>query len=555
VDRILREDLPPVSWEDMKRHIQFQGDCAETRERMTRGVRVVIFAHQLHAMGLDDLAARLLRPVCDLYPTDDGICKQAQDVFAWSLGFDMVRAFAGYRNYDRALGLARAIASRFPSSHFGPTALRLAREIPNRREDFGELRLPTSEEWDALRPTLSEEEQALYLGRRLRLLNWYSLGVYGWVRPSEYDTQYRESAGILEYREATGHAERLRPGPTQVINPFLVLGEMEVRIIPVLAPLLMEDWTTLGFDGLDLVPVRKVIADVINGDIAKQVVCDVYRWEELSPEERESQVVQVVEWADRNKGFTEQERVLRRVRAARTFDAVPYNRLDVLSPEQKAAIVPDLLSHIDEDLHDYERGNILNWCAEHDPAKGREAARPYLHYPKNLALQMLASVVAFKAGDREVGLRAMTPLLHAGSGSHLSYWTLGKGVQALLATGREDDYATARTVLERDLFDQGLYESVSSIEEISRVLDPFSRAGYPDGVEWLLEALPDTAAVGGTRWSRRDYAAMIAARLVPALRETWYDPDAAPQDKVPAIARVRVELERERERLMGDADR
>src|SRR5262249_47590036 len=150
----------------------------------------------------------VLLPALDTLLLDEHLVELARDRLGDAYGHQMLAAFADTRDYDAALKVARHITEHLSHTRFHSEAARFLDELPRRRDDFKEFRLPTAEEWTAEKRRLSRPEQIDYLCRRLRLLNCYQHSQPGGI--SYRDRQYAEP-------QAAG-------GPkTEVINPYVEL--------------------------------------------------------------------------------------------------------------------------------------------------------------------------------------------------------------------------------------------------------------------------------------------------------------------------------------------
>ena len=160
-------------------------------------------------------------------------------------GYRMLVAFAGDRDYKEALRLARLINERHPGSRYHNYAKRLAEQLPQRKDDFTKLKLPTPAEWSALKTKLTRAQQIDFLCERMRLLN---CGPDGWGDPLD-QTQFAEPIYA---------SHSLQKGKTKVINPLTELVgpsnwsgeektrpkgmELTLKDIPHLSKHLRPDW-------------------------------------------------------------------------------------------------------------------------------------------------------------------------------------------------------------------------------------------------------------------------------------------------------------------------
>jgi hypothetical protein len=275
---------------------QFEGSGASLVE--------ILLAHRLHAAGRYEDASRVLLPALDTLLVDEHLIDLARDRLGDVYGHQMLAAFADERDYDDALRVAGHVTRRLKGTRFSAEAARLLDELPRRRDDFGEFRLPTPAQWSALRWRLSRAEQIDYLCRRLRLLNCYQHSQPGGV--SFRDRQYAEPAGAAEPR-------------TEVINPYVELRggrdgsdrEYEATSaglglrsadVAVLAEHLRGDWYVPSVSyWRDFHPQREVhrtrplVAGLIN-EAAGENLCDERALEKMTPEELGGEVERLRRW-------------------------------------------------------------------------------------------------------------------------------------------------------------------------------------------------------------------------------------------------------------------
>jgi hypothetical protein len=188
---------------------QFQGQAASLYE--------ILLAQWLAANQQDDLAARILLPALDTLYEDEHLVRLARVRLGVVYGYQMFVAFVGDRDYARAERWAQLLSKRFPQTPFHDYALRLAEQLPKRRDDFVKLKLPTPKEWADLKRTLSRDQQIDYLCQRMRLLNCYQMGQPGGI--DYFGKQYAEPSGLS--RNASWGGGK---GKTEVINPLVELA-------------------------------------------------------------------------------------------------------------------------------------------------------------------------------------------------------------------------------------------------------------------------------------------------------------------------------------------
>jgi hypothetical protein len=276
---------------------QFQGHGATLAE--------VLLAQRLYVAGHYDLAAKVLLPALDTLLLDEHLVALARDQLGDAYGHQMLDTFADDRDYDAALRVARHIVERLGGTRFHAEAARLLDELPRRRDDYKEFRLPTPEEWAAEKKRLTRTEQIDYLCKRLRLLNCYQHGQPGGI--SYTDRQYAEptSAGgdrtevINPYVELLGHKSE-RPDH-EATSGGLGLTGADIRL---LAEHLRDDWYMPSVSyWRDFHPQRKLhrtrelVAELID-EAAMADVCDGRKLDAMTAEELDQEIEHLKRWGE-----------------------------------------------------------------------------------------------------------------------------------------------------------------------------------------------------------------------------------------------------------------
>ena len=164
--------------DDRREHLQ------QYQEELDRGVRriydlgsasldEVLLAEWLYRCKNYDLAVRIVLPAVDGSYLDDYMVDVVRHRLSQNYSYQMLSAFAGGRDYEATLKLAKLVRDRFPGTEFHKYAVGLAEQLPRRRDDFQQLKLPTAAEWTEVKAKLSRAEQIDYLCQRLRLLNCF----------------------------------------------------------------------------------------------------------------------------------------------------------------------------------------------------------------------------------------------------------------------------------------------------------------------------------------------------------------------------------------------
>ena len=203
-------------------------------------------------------------------------------------GYQMLVAFAGDRDYARTERLAKTLATHYPETVFHHYAVRLAEELPERRDDFVTLKLPTPAEWAEMKKKLTRTEQIDFLCRRYRLLNYFQAMQPGGYFPGA--TQYAEPCGM-----AHNASWGLGKGKTEVINPETELEGsrrrhddkpphglgLTLKDVPQLSKYLRDDWLipTVTFwrdfhPNRTLGSTRPMVAALINNIATREPVQD-----------------------------------------------------------------------------------------------------------------------------------------------------------------------------------------------------------------------------------------------------------------------------------------
>jgi hypothetical protein len=276
---------------------QFEGRQASLAE--------IVLALRLVAAGHQDQAARVFLPALDTLLLDQHLVDLARDRLGDVYGHQMLLVFANDRDYDDALKFARHITEHLKGTRFSVQAARMLDELPRRRDDFNELRLPTPEEWAVEKNRLSRAERIDYLCRRLRLLNCYQHSQPGGI--SFFDRQYAEPRSATEprtevinpYAELVGNAED--PHWKNVLATSVGMG-LTAADVAQLSEHLRDDWYMPSVSyWRDFAPertvhhTREIVAELIHS-AAWCPLCDVRNLDEMTPEEQAREIDRVRGW-------------------------------------------------------------------------------------------------------------------------------------------------------------------------------------------------------------------------------------------------------------------
>jgi hypothetical protein len=498
---------------------QFQGSGASLYEAM--------LAHSLYMTKQYDLAATILLPALDTLYLDEHLVAITRDRLGEIHGQQMLVAFVGDRDYDKTLRLARIMAEHFAQTRFHHYAVELARQLPRRRDDFKELKLPTPDEWSKLKKALTREEQVDFLCKRLRLLNCFQWGQPGGVSFSQ--KQYAEPCGLSE--NASWGLDR---GKTEVINPlvelagpvdgFFVKGEerpkglnLTLADIPLLAPHLREDWFILAVSfwrdfhpNRNLHGTRPLVASFIN-NLAHRDLCEVEKLDKLTEPERDKHIQRIIQWGKDNAGKTETDLLLEAVEAAlkagETWDDVSGRaaRLAELKVtkavplllrflDQKPKGEPDIAQGLLKSLNGSDAAHILRTCRQLDPAAAKEVARKHLGH-RDPAVRVQAALIFFETKDKDIAREALAEVLQDADGERLVGWSCTDAIKALLGDKEAESHKAAARLL-TDL------QLATFREEVRRpIAHAFATASMPEIYHFYLKMLETKGnKLGGTTY-------------------------------------------------------
>jgi hypothetical protein len=447
---------------------QFQG--------RTAGVYEVTLAHWLYTAKQFDLSAQLLLPALDSLYMDSHLVDMMRHRVGEAAGYRMLVAFAGDRDFAETRRLADAIVKRYPGTRFHEYAVKFAREMPKRQDDFKKLKLPTPDEWAALKKKLSRAEQITYLAERIRLLNCFQ-----WGQPGGYsiaDVQYAEPGGMS--RDASfGGGE----GTTRVINPYveLVGGEegifrgreentkikgMELKVadIALLAPHLRDDWHILCVSfwrnfhpDRNLGTTRPLIAEIIN-DLSKRDLSRVRDMSSMSEADIDKHIKKMILWSQENAKKTEDELAWEgledEVKAGQRFYWL--RNYSVFLQRKDKRLVPILLKYVDEldpkghkeeprtgAWDEQATASILADCLALDPPAFKVAVKRLADHHLT-PVRLLVGRILHAGGEKEEARKVFAPILEKGDPFHMQRQDLPAVFEALLSDRSEPSTAVAR---------------------------------------------------------------------------------------------------------------
>jgi hypothetical protein len=503
---------------------QFQGQGASLYE--------LVLAQRLHAVGKDALAARILLPALETLYRDDGAVDIMRRELGKNYGYQMLVAFAGDRDYARTEKLATTLARHYPETMFHHYAVRLAEELPKRRDDFVKLKLPTPAEWTKLKKKLDREEQIDFLCQRYRLLNYFQMGQPGGYFPGA--TQYAEPCGIE--RNASWGLSR---GKTEVINPETELTgarwfddektprglNLTLKDVPRLSKYLRQDWLipTVTFwrdfhPGRDLSSTRPLFAGVING-LATRDICKITDWSKLTPAEIDKEIDRINQWALANADKTEVQLKWDSLEDSLASGRGWFRDIEdqvewfLKRKEPKAYdVMKRMLEH--EKSSDYEKSEILRMYLVHDVSRAKDLAPKYLDHKEGY-VRFKAALILFQTGAKDRSRSILGETLQTGAAD----WWAKKAVELLL----KDDAPESRAQVVRLFKNQELSRGSGSFHDHqlrSEIMRLCVDAGMKEPLEYYLKQLDNNEVAfssfgsGDEKATQTSYAQVHARELI-----------------------------------------
>lgn len=385
-------------------------------------------AQRLLAAGKDELAARVLLPALDTLNRDEELLQVVRREMGRVYGFKMLTAFIGDRDYERAEKYAKILVKDFAEAELHAIAVRLAAELPKRRDDFNKLRLPTSDEWNALQKKLSRAEQIDYLCQRMRLVTLFQMGQPGaWVF---WDAEQTVEAPGMS-RDAAWSGKVRGKKWTWVISPIKELCgpvlwpegeprprgmELTLKDVPQLSKYLREDWAIhLVTFRRDFLPDRTLhgtraqFAKIINA-LAHKDLCEIGRWEKLTPAQIDREIERINRWAADNAGKStielEWNSVEESVAAGETWQRIAERVERLIAQKQVKAygfveryLVADTTTAKD-------KAHLLAIYLRHDATRARSLA-PMLLGHEDEVVRFRAALLVFMTGDKTESRQAL----------------------------------------------------------------------------------------------------------------------------------------------------
>jgi hypothetical protein len=502
---------------------QFQGRGA--------GLYETLLAQRLYVAGKEALAARVLFPALETLYRDDAMVDIVRREMGRIYGYQMLTAFVGDRDYERAEKLAKTLAQHYPEAIFHHYAVQLAVELPKRRDDFVKLKLPTPAEWKEMKKKLTRVQQIDFLCERMRLLNCFQMGF-----PSGYyedQTQYAEPCG-LSRNAAWGK----RQGKTVVINPWSeLLGpinwhgedkarpkgmELTIKDVPQLSKFLRDDWFMLIVSFVrefhtdrGLSSTRPEFARIING-LACKDLCKIDGWDKLSPAQIDKEIERISRWAKENAHKTpvqlEWEALEDVLASGGGWNAVE-RRVDWLLKQKQTKAYDVLKRFLESEKTDpSEKSRVLQVYLRHDVNKAKDLAPKYLNH-KNDSLRFEAALIVFQTGEKAKAREVL--------GKVLETEVIDLGLQSIVELLLKDGSDASRRQIARLFANKNLHSANSTARyERSNILRRCADAGMTEPYRYYLKQLDDnevaysSSSSGDTEVRRVTFAEAAAEEIV-----------------------------------------
>jgi hypothetical protein len=241
----------------------------------------------------------------------------------------MLAAFTG-RDYAEAIRIAGIIsAPAYDGFWHQDRAKALREQLPQRGDDFKELRLPKPPEWAARRAKMTRQEQIAFLAQRLRLLSCWQMSSPGWI---DYADKQYEPVPEGEEQDRERMEEYWKQMEERVlINPYVELVHLNLNggELTTLLPLLESSDYILAFDHQRFMPhapmnlhrVSWVVASVVN-QVAQTQLVDLRILENGTPDERKKHLAEVSAWCRENSDGTLVDHLANTVAKAKEWNTV-----------------------------------------------------------------------------------------------------------------------------------------------------------------------------------------------------------------------------------------
>jgi hypothetical protein len=475
--------------------------------------------------GETTAAARLILPLLASVPDEREWFEYQLSEVAAALDEVMLQAFVEERDYPRALAMAQKLAR--PECGFWwhqDRAIALAEQLPRRMREFHELKLPSPEEWTAVKGKLPRREQLTFLIERLRMLNCPGGGSFSGIDYGH--DQYAVPLVDLKWAE--------RDRWPKVINPFdeLLGMDLQAEEMELLIPLLTSPDCILAFSRERFLPQRPLslyrlqwVVGTLFEEAALEDLIDPQRLQGSS-DEAQKQLEELRAWCNRWAGKSTVDRLVARLEAEQEWPIWrrTFWSLYGLDPLRASGAAVSLAHRQPERTKDMARLLVLLDRREQvgEARAWQSAADPELRFYGNVM------VLAARADQDGAVLKQLMGALADADTQRVHV-----AVPVLLASGRPE----ARAFLLRCLQSKGPAGFKPTLEFALCLL----RAGYAEAFALLDQALAKPEE--NQLYDSPNDAIRADASLVLYDIATWHQMRDVPMENEPeAMAKVRSEL-------------
>jgi hypothetical protein len=274
----------------LKQELGVRSAFSSSGEQWRGSVPEALIAAWAFAQGDPRTAAILVLPQIEAAGSEVKFFEYVRHLLGTRADRRMLAAFTG-RDYAEAIRIAVMIsAPAYDGFRHQDRAKALREQLPQRGDDFKELRLPKPPEWAARRAKMTRLEQIAFLAQRLRLLSCWQMGSPGGIDYA--DNQYEPAPEGEEPDSEQMEEYWKRMGERELINPYVELFHLNLSggDLTTLLPLLESSDYILAFDHQRFMPcdpmnlhrVSWVVATVVN-QVAQTRLVDLRILEDGTP--------------------------------------------------------------------------------------------------------------------------------------------------------------------------------------------------------------------------------------------------------------------------------
>jgi hypothetical protein len=236
---------------------------------------------------------------------------------------EMLHSYSQERDYKKAILFSDHLSKpEFNDFEYRSDAILLGDQLRKRGDDFVILKLPSENEWNSLKSTLSRGKQIKYLCKRLKLLNCIQIYQPGGIsyRDIQYSvpsSTFAKSVQVLSNWPVYEEGEV--PKEYEVINPFneLLKMKLEPSDIKLVAPYLADQDYIVSYsfhrdfkNERYLHTVNDVVSEIILSSIGRKFV-DMKSFNSLDNRSKRKEIRKIIRWCNKNDVVTEEELALR----------------------------------------------------------------------------------------------------------------------------------------------------------------------------------------------------------------------------------------------------